>query len=181
MGCTVNASYLFSCGFFFFWRSLKIIVLFTERSTDWHLLLSRSSSLGQHKPRIPRRGCLCLPLPTGTGWRQTRGSSPFSSVVSGSQRQIPPCLSLQSAGQTCSQPSSLKQSSMKRLSVKSVKCFFWDAARKNLLPLSAPSVYRSVARHFTRSVTNTSVSAWMLSYVIFLFRLDSRYWERCLW
>lgn len=35
--------------------------------------LSRSSSPGQHKPRIPRRDYLCLPLPTGADRRQTRG------------------------------------------------------------------------------------------------------------
>lgn len=35
--------------------------------------LSRSSSPGQHKPRIPRRDYLCLPLPTNTDRRQTRG------------------------------------------------------------------------------------------------------------
>lgn len=35
--------------------------------------LSRSSSPGQHKPRIPRRDYLCLPLPTSTDRRQTRG------------------------------------------------------------------------------------------------------------
>lgn len=35
--------------------------------------LSHSSSLGQHKPCIPRRDDLCLPHPTGTDRRQTEG------------------------------------------------------------------------------------------------------------
>lgn len=70
--CTVNASYLFSRVFF--------VVAFIKNNCifywAYHRLappLSCSSSLGQHKPCIPRRDQLCLPLPTGTARRQTEG------------------------------------------------------------------------------------------------------------
>lgn len=131
---------------FFCAYSLKIIVFC---SADHRLAppQSCSCSLSQHKPCVLRRDYQCLPLLTA----QTNGRrrcSPFSSVVSGSQHQIPSCLSLQSAGQTCSQPSSLKQSSKNGWTWSRRSVSFW-ILRGRICFLSAVSVFHSSSEDYS--------------------------------
>lgn len=94
-------------GCLFIFTPLKVIVFSTRHTTDWHLE-SRSLSLRANPSPAYQGEATCV---YRRGPTAGRGPSPFSSVVSGSRRQIPVCLSVQSAGQTRSQPSGLKQSS----------------------------------------------------------------------
>lgn len=137
----INGRTAFFCAY-----SLKIIVFC---SADHRLAppQSCSCSLSQHKPCVLRRDYQCLPLLTA----QTNGRrrcSPFSSVVSGSQHQIPSCLSLQSAGQTCSQPSSLKQSSKNGWTWSRRSVSFW-ILRGRICFLSAVSVFHSSSEDYS--------------------------------
>ena len=59
--------------FFFFVHSLKIIVLSTEHTTDWHLLWVAAPLRANISPAYQGGDRLCLPLPTGADRRQTEG------------------------------------------------------------------------------------------------------------
>lgn len=132
--------------------SLKIIVFSTEQTTDWHLLGAAAPFWANINAAYQRAGLLvftsaCLHRPAADG-----GSSPLSPVVSGSQRQIPPCLSAQSAGQDRGQ---LETWQRERLNIKKGAAFLLTSFR-NLFSLVINPRDSCVSERKTHKMTRMS-------------------------